>query len=172
MLGRDGIHGFNRLAPTLVVEIRGTRHQWRERQAGQAIFGPRLQEFMQGLSDRWPHVGIVIERVRKPSLSGRNGKADVFEFDSAARRREALPSKVASQGAQASPQNLFKERGSCSVLLERRFMAGALGFAIGNDRFLVASLLEFSKPEEASSKQAPERLIPLWILLFADCLYT
>src|SRR5690349_619735 len=109
MLGRDGIHGFNRLAPTLVVEIRGTRHQWRERQAGQAIFGPRLQEFMQGLSDRWPHVGIVIERVRKPSLSGRNGKADVFEFDCAARRREDFLSKVACLGCQEYHTNLFQE---------------------------------------------------------------
>ena len=140
MSGGNGIHRFNRLPPTLIVEAGGNWHQRRECQTGETVFGSRLHEFMQGLSDGRPHVWIVIERMGKPALPGCNGEPGVFEFDRTSLGRESFLPKVVSQRPQESPQNVFKEDRICSVALERRLMTGALGFSVGHDRLMVSSL--------------------------------
>jgi len=166
--GDDRIHRLHRLAPALIVETRRRRDERREREAGQTIRSVRLHHLMQRLLHRRPHLGIVIERMGKPPLSGRNGKAGILELHRAPSSGQVFLAEVARQGSQESAQELFQKRPVCSVVFERGLVACAFRFPVGDDRLMVLSLRERSNPWETGAEEPHEHPVPLRIQEAAD----
>jgi hypothetical protein len=115
---------------------------------------------MQGLLYGRPHLWLVVERMKKCPLFGRNRKARVLEFHGTGCGCEPILPQIPGKRLEKSVQQLFKIGLIVCILLERRFMAEALRSTVGNDRFVVNTTGQFLNPMETCAEQMVQSRLP------------
>ena len=107
MLGHQRVHRLDSLCASLVEQSSWRRSQGGERESGQAVLDAGPDDFPQSLLDGRPHVGIVIQRVRKTMLFGRDGKTGILQLHRAGSGGQSFLSEIPCEVTEESVQGMF-----------------------------------------------------------------
>src|SRR4029077_6909414 len=132
------------------------------------VLSDGLNQFLERLSNGRPHVGIVVQWVRKATLLGRDGETGVLQLHRAGSGGQSFLPEIPRQVAEKSAQGPLKKWTIMCILVERGLVTETFRFPIGHHRFVVDPSRQFSNPVQSRAEDMTQGLIPAWVQQLAD----